>query len=128
MEIKRVQLPLQAKAEVRGSRSYPNIRGSVVFSQRTNGVLVTAEVYGLPYTDRCNSGIFAFHVHSGNSCTGNASDALPTLTGISTPTAVSIPTMPEICRRCSEITDMRIFRSYRPFFRKRYYRARGNHS
>ncbi len=53
---------------------------------------------------------------------------LPTLTGISTPTAVSIPTMPEICRRCSEITDMRIFRSYRPFFRKRYYRARGNHS
>lgn len=75
MEIKRVQLPLQAKAEVRGSKSYPNIRGSVVFSQRANGVLVTAEVYGLPYTDRCNSGIFAFHVHSGSSCTGNASDA-----------------------------------------------------
>lgn len=66
---------IQAAAEVRGSGKYPNLRGKVTFVQMTNGVLVTAEVFGLPYEDdKCRGGIYAFHIHSGGSCTGNSED------------------------------------------------------
>lgn len=61
-------------ARIRGSEAYPDIRGIVSFRQTPYGVMVTAEVFGLPYEDKCNSGIFAFHIHSGTSCTGNEKD------------------------------------------------------
>ena len=50
-----------AVAYVRGSGAYPDIRGCVRFRQMDGGVLVTAEIRGLPGDD----GIFAFHIHSG---------------------------------------------------------------
>lgn len=63
-----------ATATIQGRRDYSNLHGIVTFKQEHKGVLVTAEVYGLPYENKCNSGIFAFHIHNGTSCTGNTED------------------------------------------------------
>ena len=65
----------EATAVIRGSSKYPKITGYVQFHQLQNGVMVIAQVKGLPTsTDKCKSPIFAFHIHSGSSCTGNESD------------------------------------------------------
>lgn len=63
-----------AAAHIKGSSDYPDLHGIVTLKQMLNGVLVTVEVYGLPYKNECNSGIFAFHIHNGTSCTGNTED------------------------------------------------------
>lgn len=65
----------QAETVIRGSKDYPDIRGKVSFYNTRGGVLVRAEITGLPkgYTD-CDSPIFAFHIHSGNACAGNSTD------------------------------------------------------
>ena len=57
--------PLSAIAVVAGSPAYPGIRGTVRFDQTRGGVVVKADVGGLPQTP---SGFFAFHLHGGN-CT-----------------------------------------------------------
>ncbi len=65
-----------AVAEIKGSEDYPNIRGKVIFYNARGGVLVRAEITGLPKaTNNCDSPIFAFHIHSGNACTGGSGDA-----------------------------------------------------
>lgn len=43
------------------------IEGTVRFWQRRRGVLVTAEIRGLPESE---AGFFAFHIHEGSSCGG----------------------------------------------------------
>lgn len=59
----------QARAVVRGSEQYPDIRGEVRFHQTPRGVLVIAEVRGLPQRGgKCTSPIFGFHIHEGGSC------------------------------------------------------------
>ena len=55
-----------AVAHVRGSEAHPDIRGCVRFRQMGGGVLVTAEIRGLPG----DNGFFAFHIHSGSGGTG----------------------------------------------------------
>ena len=66
----------EAEANIKGSKAYPNIHGMVRFYQTKAGVLVAAEIMGLPIvTEKCKSPIFAFHIHNGGSCTGNESDA-----------------------------------------------------
>lgn len=57
----------KAIAYIRGGRDYPMIRGKVRFYQRCDGVLVEAEVSGLPRTE---TGLFAFHIHTGENCSG----------------------------------------------------------
>lgn len=54
--------PFNAVAVVAGSPAYPNIRGTVRFAQTRGGVIVKADVNGLPQTP---SGFFAFHLHDG---------------------------------------------------------------
>lgn len=63
-----------AHALIRGSDDYPEILGNTWFYQTGYGVLVVAEVFGLPTAGDCESPVFAFHIHEGMSCTGNASD------------------------------------------------------
>ena len=63
-----------AIANIKGSNDYPNLHGIVTFKQMPKGVLVTTEIYGLPYENECNSGIFALHIHNGTNCTGNETD------------------------------------------------------
>lgn len=66
----------QAAAEITGNRDYPDIRGRVLFFSTRGGVLIRAEITGLPKGQgKCDSPIFAFHIHDGGSCTGNADDA-----------------------------------------------------
>ena len=80
-----------AIAKIKGNSDYPNLHGTVTFKQTSKGVLVTAEIYGLPHEDGCNSGILAFHIHSGTSCTGNASDPFADADGHYNPNGCSHP-------------------------------------
>ena len=64
-----------ASAEIRGSKSNSGLHGSVLFYQTKGGVLVTAEIFGLPQGEgNCGQRVFGFHIHEYGSCTGNSSD------------------------------------------------------
>ena len=53
--------PLTAFARISGD----TVQGTVKFLQRRDGVLITAEITGLPQT-----GFFGFHIHEGKRCGG----------------------------------------------------------
>lgn len=64
-----------ARARVSGSADYPKIQGSVDFAELDNGVLVIADINGLPTQgDKCSCRVFGFHIHEGDSCTGTKND------------------------------------------------------
>lgn len=64
-----------ASARISGNSKYPGIKGSVTFRQTLTGVLVTANIFGLPDNEEnFRNGVYAFHIHSGVSCTGNLED------------------------------------------------------
>ena len=64
-----------AKARINGSPDYPNLQGSVDFVQLDNGVLVIADISGLPTeVAKCACRVFGFHIHEGDSCTGTQND------------------------------------------------------
>ena len=64
-----------AVAEVRGGGNYPDIRGTVRFYQTEQGVIVYCDIYCLPTSGSGNCGrVFGFHIHEGDSCTGNTED------------------------------------------------------
>lgn len=66
---------INAIAPIKGSSKYSKITGTVQFYQCKNGVLVTARIFNLPFSDEhCSNRIYGFHIHEGNSCTGNAED------------------------------------------------------
>ena len=69
MENNKNKVMPSAIARIKGSEDYRSIHGIVTFYQQKAGVLVKAEVYGLPH-----SGFYALHIHSGDSCTGNEDD------------------------------------------------------
>lgn len=65
----------QAVAFLAGSRKYPRITGEVRFSQTPAGVVVYAQVEGLPEAETpCEERIFGFHIHEGTACSGNETD------------------------------------------------------
>lgn len=77
--------PPQATAIIRGNGQYPDITGRIRFYQMQMGVLVSAEIFGLPTdvqkdvseadgNENCNNPIFGFHIHSGSNCSGNMMD------------------------------------------------------
>ena len=64
-----------AVAIIKGSREYPSIWGVVRFYTVESGVMVRAEIKGLPIDHgKCALNIFGFHIHSGTSCIGNGDD------------------------------------------------------
>ena len=64
-----------AAAFLNGNEKNSKIHGTVLFYQVNSGVVVRAEIIGLPSTNNpCKNPIFAFHIHSGSSCTGNLQD------------------------------------------------------
>ncbi len=65
----------RAVAKIRGGNGFPDLSGKASFTQTHRGVLVTLEVSGLPKAAPCSGGIFALHIHEGESCTGNEADA-----------------------------------------------------
>lgn len=60
-----------AWAMISGSPKYPMLSGNVRFYQTKLGVLVAAEAAGLP---SARPGIFGFHIHGGDRCTGTDAD------------------------------------------------------
>ena len=65
----------QALAVVAGSPEFPNISGRVRFYQTNAGVLVYAEIMGLPSeSGKCADRVFGFHIHEGERCGGRARD------------------------------------------------------
>lgn len=65
----------QALARIAGSKSYPDISGTVRFYQTGAGVMVWAEINGLPRSELpCRGQVFGFHIHAGASCTGSMDD------------------------------------------------------
>lgn len=65
----------QAVAYINGSGDYSNISGIIQFYTVREGVLVCAEINGLPYTDRpCHEQVFGFHIHMGTNCGGTMDD------------------------------------------------------
>ena len=67
--------PASAAAIIKGDGKHGNISGKVLFYQTPRGVLVAAEVCGLPgEQDKCKSPVFAFHIHASAPCSGNAQD------------------------------------------------------
>ena len=64
-----------AYAKIEGTADYPDIHGLVSFYDVCNGSIVTAEIYGLPDTHHTGS-FFGFHIHEGNTCTGDQTDVL----------------------------------------------------
>ena len=65
----------KAIAHIKGSREYPTLHGTVTLKQTRKGVLVTAHIYGLPDNNEDKTGVFAFHIHNGMSCTGTREDS-----------------------------------------------------
>ena len=64
-----------AQAIVKGSAKYSGLSGVVRFYQTRRGVLVCAEISGLPEAEEpCGNRFFAFHIHSGGQCTGDCAD------------------------------------------------------
>ena len=64
-----------AKANIKGGKMFPNITGTVLFRETSQGVLVTAKIYNLPQSNTaCKGRFFGFHIHEGNACTGDSQD------------------------------------------------------
>ncbi len=62
-----------ASADIYGNNEHWEINGSVKFYQMTWGVLVIAEIRGLPSpTEKCESPVFGFHIHEGALCSGHS--------------------------------------------------------
>ncbi len=65
-----------AKAIIKGSRDYPDIKGEVRFYSVKQGVIIAAVIKGLPKDkDNCRKQVLGFHIHEGDSCTGNETDS-----------------------------------------------------
>lgn len=62
-----------ALAEVCGSEEYSCISGVVRFYQTTSGMIVFAEISGLPESENTPQ-IYGFHIHEGSICKGNMAD------------------------------------------------------
>lgn len=64
-----------AVAFISGGRNYPKLHGTVFFYAESDGVVVRAEIDGLPKAGKpCSSPIYAIHIHDGTECTGNGTD------------------------------------------------------
>ncbi len=77
-----------AWAAVRGSGLYPRLLGTVKFFQTSAGVLVLAEVWGLPETE---TGVFGFHIHDGGACAGSPENEFSQAGGHLNPEGVPHP-------------------------------------
>lgn len=68
----------QAEARVAGSEAFPGLSGWVRFYQTKEGVIVYAEVHGLPLPGQpCQERIFGFHIHQGKDCEDSRKEPFP---------------------------------------------------
>ena len=62
-----------AFAAINGSEKYPKVYARMQFYQKEDFVIVATEAEGLP-ENQYGRGVFGFHIHSGESCTGDETD------------------------------------------------------
>lgn len=61
-----------AIARIHGGEDFPAVGGTVSFCPVRDGIIVSADIHGLPTKNICHSNdIFGFHIHEGSSCTGD---------------------------------------------------------
>ena len=66
----------QAVAQVFGNKDFPQLKGNVCFYQTKSGVIIAAEIDGLPASDNpCQSPFLGFHIHEGSACQGDEKDS-----------------------------------------------------
>ena len=82
---------LSAIARVKEENVFPELHGTVSFRQTPSGVIVTARIFGLPTDAAYGSGIFAFHIHDGDTCEGNGKTPFPGSGGHYNPRGVPHP-------------------------------------
>lgn len=82
---------MSALARIKGGAGFPELHGTVLFRQTPLGVLVTARIFGLPAGGAYGSGIFAFHVHEGDTCEEEGNTPFPKSGGHYNPRAVPHP-------------------------------------
>lgn len=71
-----------ARAQLRGSRQFPRLRGTLWLYPVGGGTLAAAEVSHLPVSqETCAPNIFALHIHQGASCSGTAEDPFANTAG-----------------------------------------------
>lgn len=63
-----------ARAMITGNDDYPMLKGIMNFYQTENGVLIGADVVGLPAQPPQKRGIWGLHIHEGTDCSGNETD------------------------------------------------------
>lgn len=80
-----------AIANIYGSSAFPELCGTVSFRQVSSGVIVTAELFHLPYDHVTGDGIFAFHIHEGIRCSGTEADPFADAGGHLNPDAQEHP-------------------------------------
>ena len=81
-----------AWAQLYGSGDGYSIVGHVNFFKTSHGVVVAAEVKGLPHSSRpCGAKVFGFHIHEGESCTGTAADPFAATGGHYNPSSCPHP-------------------------------------
>lgn len=56
-----------ASALLKGSAAYPNVSGSIQLFEMAEGIIVVADITGLPMQTACG-GVFGFHIHEGTGC------------------------------------------------------------
>ena len=67
--------PPAVYANVCGKDEYASIKANVYFYRLMEKVFVVVDAQGLPQNGgECGENVFGFHIHSGESCTGNESD------------------------------------------------------
>lgn len=60
---------------IHGGVKNPDINGIVTFDRTQRGVLITAEIYGLPsHLEYSGRGVFGFHIHDGEECPNEMGD------------------------------------------------------
>lgn len=61
-----------AFAILNGSAKYPDLHGKITLSEVYGGTIVSVFVEGLPENE--NGNFYGFHIHEGESCTGDSTD------------------------------------------------------
>lgn len=81
-----LERPPEARALVKGSAAYPELRGEVLFYPFLNGSLLLARITGLP-----GSGFFGFHIHAHADCRTGGDTAFHSAGGHWDPAGVPHP-------------------------------------
>lgn len=81
-----------ATAVLKGSAQYRTIHGNVNFYDTYGGTILVVEIYGIPdEIEKESNGFLGFHIHKGESCSGDINDPFADADGHYNPKNVTHP-------------------------------------